>query len=68
MSPSLRFAQTINFYQQGFGSPMGFCTSPFFAEIALEKLENNCLEKLKNSVFYFSRYVGDVFAMIENNK
>ena len=47
------FEFNTNFYQQGFGFPMGFYGSPFFAETALERLENNRLVNLKNSVFFF---------------
>ena len=35
------------FYLQTTGAPMGFCTSPWFADITLEALENNALQKLK---------------------
>ena len=47
---------------------MGYCTSPFLAERAIEKLELKCFEKLKNSVFFFSRYVDDIFAIIKKKK
>ena len=45
---------------------MSFC-SPFFEEISLENLKHNYLEKLKNLVFYFSRYVDEIFAIIDKN-
>ena len=37
------------FYKQIAGAPMGFCTSPWFADITMEALEINTLNKLKSS-------------------
>lgn len=37
------------FYHQVTGAPMGYCSSPWFADITIEALEINCLEKLKSS-------------------
>ena len=36
------------FYKQIMGAPIGFCTSPWFAEMSLELLKLHCLNKLKN--------------------
>ena len=38
------------YYKQVSGSPMGFCTSPWLADITMEILENNALKKLKSSL------------------
>ena len=37
------------YYKQIFGSPIGSCSSPIFAEIVMEQLEINALNKLKSS-------------------
>ena len=37
------------YYHQITGTPMGSCTSPWFADITIEALEKNALEKLKSS-------------------
>ena len=42
---STYFKFDSDFFQQLVGSPMGGNSSPWFAEIALEELENNCLKE-----------------------
>ena len=37
------------FYKQINGAPMGFCSSPWLADITIEALETNALNKLKSS-------------------
>ena len=58
---STYFKFNDKFYQQIIGSPMGGTSSPWFAEIALEELENSCFESLNNSILHYSRYVDDCF-------
>ena len=48
------------------GSPMWGNSSPWFAEIALEELENNCLKELGDSVLFYRRFVDDCFLVIKN--
>lgn len=55
------------FYQQLIGSPMGGCSSPWFAEIALEEVENKCLELLGDSVLFYRRYVDDCFLIVRSS-
>ena len=47
---------------------MGFCTSPWFAEIVLEYLEIKCLNRFKSSVMFYKIYVDDSFLIIKSNK
>ena len=47
---STYFKFDSDFFQQLVGSLMGGNSSPWFAEIALEEIENNCLNKLADSV------------------
>ena len=58
------------FYQQIFGSPMGSPVSPLFADLVMEDLENDCLDKLNNlgcvPIFYY-RYVDDTFLCIKKD-
>lgn len=56
------------FYKQILGAPMGFCTSSWFADIVLEKLENNCLNVLNNNILRYFRYVDDCFLIIKKDK
>lgn len=44
---------------------MGFCTSPLFGELALEILENICLNKLKHCIVLYNRYVDDCLLIIK---
>ena len=61
------FQFTCSYYQKSLESPIGYCTSPFFAEIALDKLELNYFEKPKNSVFFFFIYVDDFYPIIKKD-
>ena len=63
---STYFKFDSDFFQQLVGSPMGGNSSPWFAEIALEELENNCLKELGDSELFYRRYVDDCFLVIKN--
>lgn len=60
---STYFKFNNQFYHQKSGAPMGGSISPWLADLCLEAIENNCLEKLKSSISYFGRYVDDIFLM-----
>ena len=56
------------FYKQVEGAPMGFCTSPWFADLTMEALETNALEKLKSgSVLTDKSYFNDSNTPPNNN-
>ena len=48
------------------GSLMSGNSSPWFEEIALEELENNCLKELGGLVIFYRRYVDACFLVIKN--
>lgn len=56
------------FYEQIFGSPMGSPLSPILADMVLEDLENQCLQKLQFNVPIFYRYVDDIFTVLPRNR
>ena len=56
------------FYKQIMGAPMGFFTSPWFADITLELLETSCLNKHKNEIRLFKRYVDDCILITNKDK
>ena len=70
---STYFKFNNKYYKQILGAPIGFCTSPWFADLVLEALENNALKKLNSSnvlnnifidwenkpVLFYKRYVDD---------
>ena len=47
---------------------MGFCTSPCFADIALELLESSCLKNYNNDVLLYRRYVDDCLLIAKKDK
>ena len=47
---------------------MGFCTSPWFADMSLEFLELHSLNKLKNSILLYKRYVDDCFLIVKRDQ
>ena len=56
------------FYKQIMGAPMGFCTSPWFADLALERLESHCSNILKNNCLLYNRYVDDCILIVKEDK
>ena len=50
------------------GAPMGFCTSPWFAGIALELLETWCLKNYNNYVLLYKKYVDDCLLIVKKDK
>ena len=56
------------YYKQIMGAPMGFCTSPWFADIALEILETNCLKNHSKDILLYKRYVDDCLLIVKNEK
>ena len=63
------FNDTI--YKQTFGTPMGSPISPLFADIVMEDLETDCLNRLKHTynctpLFYF-RYVDDTILCVKKD-
>jgi len=48
------------FYKQTFGAPMGSPLSPIVADLALQKLENNILDKLIIKPIFYYRFVDDI--------
>ena len=56
------------FYIQIMCASMGFCTSPWFADITLELLETFCLNKHKNKIRLFKRYVDDCILITNKDK
>ena len=56
------------YYKQIMGAPMGFCTSPRFADIALELLETSCVKNCNNDVLLFRRYVDDRLLIAKKDK
>ena len=47
---------------------MGFCTSPWFADIALELLETSCLKNYNNDVLLYKRNVDDCLLIAKKDK
>lgn len=47
-------------YRQLFGSPMGSPASPIFADLILELLEEEVINKLKLKLLFFWRYVDEI--------
>ena len=64
---STYFKFNDTFYKQSVGSTMGGPSSPMFAEIALEELENMCLKTLKTSILFYRRYVDDWFLVVKKS-
>ena len=56
------------YYKQIMGAPMGFCTSPWFADIALELLETSCLKNYSEDVLLYKRYVDDCLLIVKKDK
>ena len=56
------------YYKQIMGVPMGICTSPWFADIALELLETSCLKNYSKDVLLFKRYVDDYLLIVKKDK
>ena len=50
------------------GALMGFHISPWFADITLELLETSCLNKHKNEILLFKRYVDNCFLITNKEK
>jgi len=48
------------FYKQTFGTPMGSPLSPIVADLTLQELENNILEKLTIKPIFYYRFVDDI--------
>ena len=59
------------FYKQIFGTPMGSPVSPFFADIVMDDLENDCFKILKSqyniSPCFYKRYVDDSLMIIHKD-
>ena len=66
--PALEFLVNNRYYQQILGAPMGFCVSPWLAEITLEIIETNSLNWLGNDVILYGRYVDDCLFIAHKNK
>lgn len=56
------------FYQQIFGAPMGSPSSPVFADLILEILEEAVIKKLGFRLPFFWRYVDDVLTAVPEDK
>ena len=50
------------------GVPMGFCTSPWFADIALELLETSCFKNYNNDVLLYKSYVDGCLIIVKKDK
>ena len=50
------------------GAPMGLCTSPWFADIALELLETSCLKNYNKDVLLYKRYVDNCLLTVKKEK
>lgn len=61
------FSYNKNFYKQVYGVPMGAPLSPIIANLVLEKVEEEILNKLKDDVFVYKRYVDDVFLVVKKD-
>ena len=56
------FVYRGQFYQQTFGVPMGSPLSPVIANVAMERLEHECMRLLEINhvpIQYYRRYVDD---------
>ena len=58
----------IKYYKQIMGTPIGFCTNPRFADIALELLETSYLKNYNNDVRLYKRYVDDCLLIVKKDK
>lgn len=55
-------------YAQQKGLPMGSPASPIIADIVMEKLLDTCLEKLRVKPKIITKYVDDLFCIVEENE
>ena len=55
------------FFQQIFGSAMGSPVSPILCDLVLQKLENDCINKLCFDVPFYYRYVDDIILCVPKN-
>lgn len=56
------------FYKQIFGSPMGSPSSPVFADLILEILQEEVIRKLGFNLPFFIRYVDDILTAVPVDK
>jgi len=61
---STSFVFNGRYYEQIYGSPMGSPLSPILADIVMEDLEIQCLQKIDFTVHTYYRYVDDIFMII----
>ena len=61
---STSFMFNGQYYEQIFGSPMGSPLSPILADMVMDDLETDCLERLSFKTSLFYRYVDDILAII----
>ncbi|XP_067628617.1 uncharacterized protein [Eurosta solidaginis] len=61
-----KFKDTI--YTQLKGMPIGAPTSPIIADIIMEKLLDNSIEKLRYKPRLLTKYVDDLFAIVRENQ
>lgn len=57
-----------NFYEQVYGTPMGFPLSSLLADIVMDDLETYCLNNLTFKVPVYYRYVDDIFMIVPRVK
>jgi len=65
---STSFKFNGKYYEQIYGSPMGSPLSPILADIVMEDLEVNCLQKMEFKIHTYYRYVDDIFLIIPESK
>ena len=64
----LYFQCNKEYYQQINGLPMGLSVSPIIANIVLQDLEEEFLQRYNKSIILYGRYVDDSFIIIAKNK
>lgn len=57
-----------NFYNQIFGCPMGSPSSPVFADLVMEILEDTVIPKLGFKLPFYWRYVDDILTAVPEDK
>ena len=67
IADSIYFLYSKNIYRQLKGMPMGYPASPVIADIVMENLLDECMDKLTIKPRFLTKYVDDLFGIIDKN-
>jgi len=65
---STYFTFDNNIYKQTYGTPMGFPLSPIVADIVMQDLETECINKFDFQLTFYFRYVDDMILAAPSDK